>query len=203
MFLHAIFFLIGVSAATAAVEPLRIDGLVAAVFTPFDRLSGGGALNLSVVPEQEKYLNATGVDYVFVGGTTGESLSLTVDERKQLAEAWMATSANVIVHVGAEAVSDARELASHAERIGALAIGAMPPVFFSPANAQVIILTRAAHQHTHQYLSTLTLIPTVIAGTRTDNGVHLLRRSLAAMLLLPHPLPDTLRAAHVRLDLGH
>ena len=68
-----------------AVDPLRLDGLVTAVFSPFD---ADGALNVSVVPAQREYLRATGVDWVFVGGTTGESLSLTLAERKALTETW-------------------------------------------------------------------------------------------------------------------
>lgn len=59
--------------AAATVEPLRLDGLVAATFSPF---TAAGDLNVSVVPLQNAYLKATGVDWVFVGGTTGESYAL-------------------------------------------------------------------------------------------------------------------------------
>jgi N-acetylneuraminate lyase len=88
-----------VASASAAASPLRIDGLVAAVFSPFDKDSN---LDLSVVPAQHAYLNATGVDWVFVGGTTGESLKLTKDERKDLNVAWIKAGSNVIAHCGAE-----------------------------------------------------------------------------------------------------
>lgn len=97
-----------------------------------------------MVPEQAKYLNETGVQWVFVGGTTGESLSLTKEERKTLAQAWIDTGLNVIVHVGSDAIGDALDLAQHAEAIGAKAIGAMPPVFFKPANAHALALTISA-----------------------------------------------------------
>ena len=125
----------------AVVEPLRLDGLVAATFSPF---TAAGDLNVSVVPIQNAYLKATGVDWVFVGGTTGESLSLSLSERKALTEAWLETSANVIVHAGAECLGDARELAAHAQAKGAKAIGAMPPTFFKPANAQALAATIAS-----------------------------------------------------------
>ena len=127
--------------AAVAVSPLRIEGLVAAVFSPFD---AAGMLNTSVVPLQNAYLHATGVDWVFVGGTTGESLSLSLAERKALAEAWLSTSASVIVHVGAECLGDARSLAAHAQAHGAKAIGAMPPTFFKPANVQALAATLAS-----------------------------------------------------------
>ena len=126
-----------------AVSPLRIEGLVAAVFTPFSK--DLQSLELGVVPAQHAYLNATGVEWVFVGGTTGESLSLTTDERKALLEAWIAQpGANVIAHVGAESIIDATALAKHAEASGARAIGAMPPTFFKPANVASLAATIAA-----------------------------------------------------------
>ena len=124
-----------------AVSPLRIEGLVAAVFSPFD---AAGMLNTSVVPLQNAYLHATGVDWVFVGGTTGESLSLSLTERKALTEAWLSTSASVIVHVGAECLGDARSMAAHAQAHGAKAIGAMPPTFFKAANVQALAATLAS-----------------------------------------------------------
>ena len=127
--------------AVVAVKPLRIDGLVAAVFSPFD---AAGILNTSAVPLQNAYLQATGVDWVFVGGTTGESLSLSLTERKALTEAWLSTSASVIAHVGAECLGDARTLAAHAQAHGAKAIGAMPPTFLKPANVQALAATLAS-----------------------------------------------------------
>mmetsp|Transcript_16760 Transcript_16760/g.67624 ORF Transcript_16760/g.67624 Transcript_16760/m.67624 type:complete len:410 (+) Transcript_16760:62-1291(+) len=138
----------------ATVGPLRIDGLVAAVHSPFDE---DFALDLAAVPAQRAWLRATGVDWVYVGGTTGESLSLTTAERMALAEAWCDVSPTrapdtsssqsppkVIVHVGAEAVRDAVALAAHAERIGAHAIGAMPPSFFKPATVDALAATVSA-----------------------------------------------------------
>ncbi|KAJ1459884.1 hypothetical protein M885DRAFT_560119 [Pelagophyceae sp. CCMP2097] len=120
-------------ALASAVRPLRLEGLMAAVFTPFD---GEGEINLAAIPQQWQYLQSTGIQWVFVCGTTGESLSLTVEEREALTEAWAKTEANVVVHVGAEALKDAQRLAAHAAKHGAKAIGAMPPTFLRPANAK-------------------------------------------------------------------
>ena len=117
-----------------SVAPLRIDGLVAATFAAFDE---HGALNESAVPEQAAYLNSTGVQAVFVDGTTGESLKLSLEERKAHMEAWIKAAEpfemTVIVHVGAESLVDATALAAHAADKGADAIGAMPSTFFRPA----------------------------------------------------------------------
>ena len=84
------------------VSPLNIEGLVAAVFSPFD---ANYELDTSIGPCQAKYLNSTGVSWIFVSGTTGESVSLSVDERKSLIDAWVSIAPtynmNVIVMVGA------------------------------------------------------------------------------------------------------
>merc|ERR1719174_1710308 len=127
-------------ATNAAVTPFAVTGLCAAPFTPFtpDTLD----LNLPVVDKQVQWLSGNGVSAAFVGGTTGESLSMTLAERKQLLEAWVVAGAKygvtVIAHVGAEAQREAQDLARHAQETGAAAIGIMPPTFFKPASAELL-----------------------------------------------------------------
>eukprot|EP00635_Sarcinochrysidales_sp_CCMP3193_P014472 CAMPEP_0118898222 /NCGR_PEP_ID=MMETSP1166-20130328/5305_1 /TAXON_ID=1104430 /ORGANISM="Chrysoreinhardia sp, Strain CCMP3193" /LENGTH=340 /DNA_ID=CAMNT_0006837319 /DNA_START=37 /DNA_END=1059 /DNA_ORIENTATION=- len=124
-----------------AQAPLRVEGLVAAVFTPLD---GTFALDVTIVPQQWAYLRATNVSWVFVAGTTGESLSLTTAERKALLEAWCSqTDAKVIAHVGSNSMEDAKDLARHAERVGARGIAAMPPSYFKPATVEALAMTTA------------------------------------------------------------
>jgi len=125
----------------AGVPPLRIEGLVTAVFTPFD---AEGTLQTDVIPQQQAWLNSTGVHWVFTTGTTGESLSLSVSERKRVFDAWVATGTNVIAHVGAESLQDAHELAAYAESGGAKAVAAMSPTFFKPATASALAHTIAS-----------------------------------------------------------
>jgi len=110
---------------------VKLTGLIAAPFTPFDAQSN---LDVSLVPAYAAFLQERGVSGVFVNGSTGESLSLSMAERKATAEAWMAAGSDltVIVHVGCNCVPEAQELAAHAQSIGAAAIGAMPPCFFRP-----------------------------------------------------------------------
>jgi len=121
--------------AFANVKPLRIEGRVAAVFTPY---TSDGAVALDVVPEYSKFLTSTGIDTVFVGGTTGESLSLTLPERMALTEAWSKMPQTLIVHVGAESIEDAKALVRHGKKHGAKAFGCMPSVFFKPASVEII-----------------------------------------------------------------
>ena len=134
------------AAATAAatVAPLRINGLVCAVLTPFDE---NGALNLDVIPAQATYLNSTGVGWLYVAGTTGESVKISVDERQRLLEAWIAAQPKfrIIAHVGSESNQDAKALAAHAQKVGADAIGVMPPSFFFRKNEDVIMPSSGLH----------------------------------------------------------
>jgi N-acetylneuraminate lyase len=76
-----------------------------------------------------------------VNGTTGEGYSLAKDERERNAEAWLREQTDdfaVLVHVGAESVRDARDLAAHAAANGAAAIGATSPAFYAPSAAEMI-----------------------------------------------------------------
>ena len=118
----------------------RVNGLCAATFTP---LTKDGKINLTVIERYVDSLMKNGIRNVFVNGTTGEGASLTVEERKELAGAWVEAGRGkldcVIIHVGASNLPDSMELSRHAQSIGAHAIGALPTVFFKPANLTALI----------------------------------------------------------------
>lgn len=118
----------------------KLSGLVAATHTPFH---GGGQLNLSAIEKQAEHMHRNSVHSVFVGGTTGESHSLTVDERLALAKRWAEVAAgsklNVVVHVGGNCLADCRRLAAQAESIGASAIAAVAPSYFKPNDVEVLV----------------------------------------------------------------
>jgi N-acetylneuraminate lyase len=117
-----------------------LHGLVAATHTPFN---DDGSLKLAAVEQQAAHLLKHGVHTVFVGGTTGESSSLTIDERKNLARRWSevvrGTPLKVVVHVGSNCLADARALAAQAESLGAIAISALAPSYFKPRSIESLI----------------------------------------------------------------
>jgi len=118
-------------------------GLVAAPFTPFHE---DGSLACEKIPAYARHLADSGITGAFVCGTTGEGASLTTAERKQVAETWMKSapaSLRVIVHTGHTAIGEARDLAAHAESLGAHAIAAFAPFFFKPTNAAALAETIA------------------------------------------------------------
>lgn len=108
-------------------------GLIAAVHTP---MRADGSLRIEQVDKQLAHLLNCGVRAVFVAGTTGESLSLTVEERMELAGRWAGaargTGLDVLVHVGHNSLPAAKMLAAHAMQHGAAGIAAMAPCFFRP-----------------------------------------------------------------------
>lgn len=91
------------------------------------------------LPTFEKVLDF----HVRTSGTTiswphhkGESLNLTIAERKRFAEAAVKVVAGrvpVTIHVSALAVEDTMELARHAQKIGADGILAITPYFWNPS----------------------------------------------------------------------
>ncbi len=111
----------------------RYTGLIAATFTPFH---ADGSLNLAGIDAQAQWLQSVGIQTVFINGTTGEGPSLSVDERKNVARRWCAIASevdlNVMVHVGSESLEDCRELAGHAQQIGASAISCFAPSYYKP-----------------------------------------------------------------------
>lgn len=120
--------------------PARLTGLVAATHTP---LHEDGSLHLAIVEQQAAHLLSHGVRLAFIGGSTGESHSLNVDERRALAQRWAevtrGSELRFIVHVGSNCLADARTLAAQAESLGALAISALAPSYFKPATLDGLI----------------------------------------------------------------
>lgn len=112
--------------------------LIAAPFTPF---TAAEEIDLASVPLQAERLRADGVHGAFVAGTTGESASLSVSERKALLEAWSLARGplQLFSHVGSSSVGDAVELAQHAAGLGVDAIAAVPPYYFKPDTVAELI----------------------------------------------------------------
>jgi N-acetylneuraminate lyase len=117
-----------------------LTGLVAATHTPFHP---DGSLNLSIVQRQAEHLINDGVDKIFIGGSTGESSSLSLAERLALAQRWhevvQGTELKLVVHVGSNCLADSRALAAQAQALGAIAISALAPSYFKPRSLDTLI----------------------------------------------------------------
>ena len=119
---------------------IKLTGLIVAPHTPF---AADGALNLAIVEKQAAHFLCNGIATVFIGGSTGESQSLSLEERRQLAQRWAAvvrgTPLRLVIHVGSNCLGDARLLAAQAAQLGAQAIAAFAPSYFKPRNVETLI----------------------------------------------------------------
>nr|XP_044614362.1 N-acetylneuraminate lyase isoform X13 [Equus asinus] len=119
----------------------KLQGLVAATITP---MTEHGEINFSVIGQYVDYLvEEQGVKNIFVNGTTGEGLSLSISERRRVAEEWVTKGRNkldqIVIHVGALSLKESQELAQHAAEIGADGIAVIAPFFLKPWNKDVLI----------------------------------------------------------------
>ncbi len=115
-----------------------LQGLLAAPHTPVD---ARGELALERIPELAAHLRACGVRGVFVNGTTGEGLCLSVEQRKRVAEAWADASGELfcILNLGAQALADSVELARHAQPLALDAVAMVAPSFHRPRSAADLV----------------------------------------------------------------
>lgn len=117
----------------------HINGLVAAVFTP---MTPSGDIDPEKIDPLADALSANGVTGVLLGGTTGECLSLSPEERMEIAERWCAAAGSrlkVLVHVGHNCVRTARALSAHARKIGAYGVATFAPSYFRPKSLEDLI----------------------------------------------------------------
>jgi len=120
-------------------EDQSLTGLIAATFTP---MLADGSLNLSAVPQVVDYVLNQGASGLFLNGSTGESSSLTTDERMAVTDAYVEATqsrAPIVVHVGHNSLSDARVMAAHAAQSKVHAIAVAPPSYFKPSCVDEVV----------------------------------------------------------------
>lgn len=120
-------------------ENINIKGLVAAVVTP---MTAKADLDTGPIPEIISHLVKNKVAGIYLAGSTGEGLSLTDAERRELAEAYVTEAKGKmksVVQVGHNSMRAAAELAAHAESVGADAVSATPPGYFRTDNEEDLV----------------------------------------------------------------
>jgi N-acetylneuraminate lyase len=117
-------------------------GVIPAPFTPF---KGNGTIDFGLIPSYLNMLYRNGIRAAFICGTTGEGPSLTISERKALAEAWVDAAKGhddfkIMTVVGGTCIEDCKELALHAKQIGLYGISLLSPYYYKPASVEAIAL---------------------------------------------------------------
>jgi len=118
-------------------EPMTLEGVIPALFTPYD---ADGNVSEEMLRTLVAHHMALGMNGFYVCGGAGEGVLLSPIERKKVVEAVVDEVGHrkpVIVHVGAVSTDSAADLAVHAEKAGADAIASVPP-FFYPATTEAI-----------------------------------------------------------------
>ncbi|HYJ61836.1 MAG TPA: dihydrodipicolinate synthase family protein [Actinomycetota bacterium] len=108
-----------------------LHGAIAAAVTPMR--DGGIAIDVASIGSLTSFLADGGIDGVLACGTTGEGVSLRVEERMEVARAFVAAAPDgfqVAVHAGAQTTRDTVTLAAHARDTGADAIAVIAPPYF-------------------------------------------------------------------------
>ena len=83
--------------------------------------------------ELTSYFVKKGVKGLYVGGSSGECIYQSVNDRKVVLENVVAAAEGkltIIAHVACNNTADSMELARHAESLGVDAIAAIPPIYF-------------------------------------------------------------------------
>jgi N-acetylneuraminate lyase len=108
----------------------RFKGVIVALYSAFDK---NDAVDDAAVKKMCRFYADAGVTGLYVCGSSGEGLLMTVAERQQTLAAVMdevGKELTIIVHVGALATRDSIALAKHAASLGAHALSAIPPAYY-------------------------------------------------------------------------
>ena len=108
----------------------KYQGVIPAFYACYDE---AGNISPDEVRALTRYLIGKGVNGLYVGGSSGECIYQSVEERKITLENVMAEvggKMTIIAHVACNNTEDSRILAAHAESLGVDAIAAIPPIYF-------------------------------------------------------------------------
>ena len=108
----------------------KYQGIIPAFYACYDEK---GAINPTAVREMTRWFIEQGVQGLYVGGSSGECIYQSKEDRKITLENVMAEAKGkltVIAHVACNNTADSQELAAHAESLGVDAIAAIPPIYF-------------------------------------------------------------------------
>ena len=108
----------------------KYQGIIPAFYACYDEK---GAVNPAAVREMTQWFIDQGVQGLYVGGSSGECIYQSKEDRKVTLENVMAVAKGkltIIAHVACNNTADSQELAAHAESLGVDAIAAIPPIYF-------------------------------------------------------------------------
>lgn len=143
----------------------KFRGIFVAMYSAYNDV--GEVCADSVKKLARSYVNS-GVKGLYVGGSSGEGILQTADERKKVVEAVMeevGDELTIIVHIGANSTRESVELAIHAEQHGADAVSAVPAIYYR-------LSEKAVETHWEAMIHASSL-PFIIYNIPQTTGFHL------------------------------
>ena len=113
----------------------KYEGIIPAFYACYD---AEGKVSLDACKALTQYYIDKGVQGLYVGGSSGECIYQSKEERKAVLEAVMEVAKGkltVIAHIACNNTADSQELAAHAESLGVDAIASIPPIYFKIGRA--------------------------------------------------------------------
>ncbi|MCY7041742.1 N-acetylneuraminate lyase [Streptococcus sanguinis] len=108
----------------------KYEGVIPAFYACYDE---EGEISSKRTRALVEYFIAKGVQGLYVNGSSGECIYLSVEDRKRVLEEVMKVAKGrltIIAHVACNNTKDSIELARHAESLGVDAIATIPPIYF-------------------------------------------------------------------------
>ena len=108
----------------------KYEGIIPAFYACYNE---DGGIDTEAVRALTRWFIEKGVQGLYVGGSSGECIYQSKEERKLVLENVMAEAKGkltIIAHIACNNTADSQELAAHAESLGVDAIASIPPIYF-------------------------------------------------------------------------
>lgn len=141
----------------------KMTGIFPALATPYD---SQGNVDTDRLQALVRRLQEQGVSGFYVGGSTGESYLLRMEERKKILGAVKEAAdpgLDIIANIGMLATEQSIELAQHAQKTGVSAISSVPPFYFP--------FTMEEYYRYYEDLAGCTDVPVLIYNIPAMSGV--------------------------------
>lgn len=116
----------------------KYKGIIPAFYACYNE---AGEVSTERIQTLVQYFIDKGVKGIYVNGSSGECIYQSVEDRKKIIEAVIATARGkltIINHVACNNTKDSIELAQHSESLGVDAIAAIPPIYFKLPSYSII-----------------------------------------------------------------
>ncbi|MBC8158117.1 MAG: N-acetylneuraminate lyase [Alphaproteobacteria bacterium] len=156
-----------------------LSGLYAALATPYTH---DDAIDTESLRSLLRFVQSQGLDGVYVGGSTGESLLQTAQERERVLR-FVASEcrekARFIGHVGALSTKESKKLARVCSDEGYAAVSAIPPVYYPQSKKNV-------HKYYSEIVDAANGVPLIIYNIPAMSGVKFSTADLSELLSIPN-----------------